>query len=414
MVEISKLLRRISFILTRLYFSCNNGVEIPMFWKKLAQDGRARTGIIHTDHGDILTPTFMPVGTQATVKALDSRDIQETGASVILANTYHLHLRPGEDLIAELGGLHKFMSYPGPMLTDSGGFQVFSLGAQREEKEGSEANNVKIDFDGVNFRSHIDGSSHRFSPEIAIDIQHKLGADIIMNFDICTPDSATFEKAHEAMVITHDWAKRCIEAHKTPGPHAWKQFLFGIIQGANHEKLRRESADFISSLPFDGIAVGGESIGYNMEMTRATLDWIADILPEDKPRYTMGVGYDPRDMFSVIARGIDIFDCVAPTRVARNGTLYSRETENLKLNIRNAQFAKDTAAIDAWCDCTTCKNYTRAYIHHLFKTDELLAFKLTSVHNIRFLLKLCEEIRAAITEKRFVALADEWNASTLI
>jgi len=385
-----------------------------MFWKKTAEDGRARTGIIHTDHGDILTPTFMPVGTQATVKALDSRDIAETGASVILANTYHLHLRPGEDLIARLGGLHTFMSYKGPMLTDSGGFQVFSLGAQREEKEGVDANNVKIDFDGVSFRSHIDGSSHRFSPEIAIDIQHKLGADIIMNFDICTPDSATYEKAREAMIITHQWAERCIEAHAQPGPHPWKQFLFGIIQGANHESLRRESAQFISALPFDGIAVGGESIGYNMEMTRTTLDWLEGLLPDDKPRYTMGVGYDPRDMFSVIARGIDMFDCVAPTRVARNGTLYSRDNENLKLNIRNAQFAEDTRAIDAWCDCTTCTTYSRAYIHHLFKADELLAYKLTSAHNTRFLLKLCEEIRAAIQNKQFKQLAEEWNALDLI
>ncbi len=381
-----------------------------MFWELLSTDGRARTGIIHTDHGDILTPTFMPVGTQATVKALDSRDIKEAGASVILANTYHLHLRPGEDLVAELGGVHQFMNYSGPMLTDSGGFQVFSLGAQREEKEGAAANKVKIDFDGVNFRSHIDGSEHRFTPEIAIEIQHKIGADIIMNFDICTPDSATFERAREAMVITHAWADRCIEAHKQKGPHAWKQFLFGIIQGANHEQLRRESAEFISSRAFDGIAVGGESIGYNMEMTATTLDWIADILPEDKPRYTMGVGYSPRDIFTVISRGVDMFDCVAPTRVARNGTLYTRANDTLKLNIRNAQFARDTEPIDAWCDCLTCKNYTRAYIHHLFKADELLAFKLASVHNIRFMLKLCEEIRDAISQKRFIEYAASWGS----
>lgn len=379
-----------------------------MFWQKTAQDGRARTGIIHTDHGDILTPTFMPVGTQATVKTLDTRDIKETGASVILANTYHLHLRPGEDLVAQLGGVHKFMNYDGPMLTDSGGFQVFSLGAQREEKEGADANNVKIDFDGVSFRSHLDGSLHRFSPEIAIDIQHKLGADIIMNFDICTPDSATFEKAHEAMVITHAWAERCIEAHKQNGPHPWKQYLFGIIQGANHQELRRESAAFIASLPFDGIAVGGESIGYNMEMTATTLDWLEDLLPEDKPRYTMGVGYNPRDMFTVIERGVDIFDCVAPTRVARNGTLYNREGKDLKLNIRNAQFTADTRPIDEWCDCFTCHNHTRAYLHHLFKCDEMLAYKLASVHNVRFMLKLCEEIRQAITRGEFQKYKAEW------
>lgn len=380
-----------------------------MLFEQLTTDGRARTGVIHTDHGDILTPTFMPVGTQATVKALDNRDIRETGASVILANTYHLHLRPGEDLIAELGGVHRFMNYDGPMLTDSGGFQVFSLGAQREEKEGSAgANNVKIDFDGVSFRSHIDGSTHRFSPEIAVDIQHKIGADIIMAFDICTPDSATYEKAREAMEITHAWAARCIEAHKLGGPHPWKQFLFGIIQGANHEDLRKESARAITALPFDGIAVGGESIGYNMEMTATTLDWLEGLLPENKPRYTMGVGYSPRDIFTVVERGIDIFDCVAPTRVARNGTLYTRETENLKLNIRNAEHAHSTGPIDAWCDCYTCRNHTRAYLHHLFKADELLGYRLASIHNTRFMLKLCEEIHASITKGTFQEYKKSW------
>ncbi|MCX6781190.1 MAG: tRNA guanosine(34) transglycosylase Tgt [Candidatus Magasanikbacteria bacterium] len=381
-----------------------------MFWEQLATDGRARTGVIHTDHGDILTPTFMPVGTQATVKALDSRDIAESGASVILANTYHLHLRPGEDLVASLGGVHGFMNYHGPLLTDSGGFQVFSLGEQQEEKNDGDktANKVKIDFDGVSFRSHIDGSSHRFTPEIAIDIQHKLGADIIMNFDICTPDSANFEKAHDAMITTHAWAERCVAAHQTPGPHPWKQFLFGIIQGANHKELRRESAKFITSLPFDGIAIGGESIGYNMEMTATTLDWLEDLLPADKPRYTMGVGYNPRDIFDVVERGIDIFDCVAPTRVARNGALYSREGVDLKINLRNAAFATDTSPLDAWCDCFTCKHHTRAYIHHLFKCEELLAYRLASIHNIRFLLKLCEEIRAAITAGEFKKYRDSW------
>lgn len=384
-----------------------------MFWEKNAHDGAARTGIIYTDHGDIMTPTFMPVGTQATVKTLDSRDIRAAGASVILANTYHLHLRPGEDTVAELGGVHKFMNYDGPILTDSGGFQVFSLGAQREEREGAAANKVAIDSDGVSFRSHLDGSTHRFTPESAIEIQHKLGADIIMAFDICTPDSATFDEARGAMDTTHAWARRCITAHADAnahkGRHAWQQFLFGIVQGANHRELRRESAEFISSLPFDGIAVGGESIGYNMEATATTLDWIADLLSPDKPRYAMGVGYSPRDMFTVVERGIDMFDCVAPTRVARNGTLYCRAEPNLKLNIRNASHARDTAPIDAWCDCFTCTHHTRAYVHHLFKCDELLGLRLATIHNVRFMLKLCEEIRAAIAQGEFQKLKLEWN-----
>ncbi len=383
-----------------------------MLFKTLATDGRARTGVIHTDHGDILTPTFMPVGTQATVKSLDNRDIRETGASVILANTYHLHLRPGENLVAELGGIHRFMNYDGPMLTDSGGFQVFSLGVQREEKNGSDAataNKVKIDADGVSFSSHLDGSEHRFTPEIAIDIQHKIGADIIMAFDICTPDNASHEKAREAMETTHAWATRCLAAHANPGPHPWHQFLFGIIQGANHEDLRRESARVISAMPFDGIAVGGESIGYNMEATAQILDWIASELPPEKPHYAMGVGYNPRDIFTVVARGIDMFDCVAPTRVARNGTLYTRTTENLKLNIRNAEHTHSAMPLDVWCDCYTCTHHTRAYLHHLFKTEELLGYKLASIHNVRFMLKLCEEIRAAITAGEFEKYKLSWG-----
>ncbi len=382
-----------------------------MFWKKIAQEGAARTGIIHTDHGDILTPTFMPVGTQATVKTLDNDDIRATGASVILANTYHLHLRPGEDTIAKLGGVHRFMNYDRPLLTDSGGFQVFSLGAQREEKDGAHANHVKIDADGVSFRSHLDGSSHRFTPEIAVDIQHKLGADIIMAFDICTPDSATYASARAAMETTHAWARRCIDAQQKKGPHDWTQFLFGIVQGANHRELRRESAQFISSLPFDGIAVGGESIGYNMAATAEILDWLADALPDDRPRYAMGVGYNPRDLFTVVARGIDMFDCVAPTRVARNGTLYCRAAPDLKINIRNAEHATNAAPIDAWCDCFTCTHHTRAYVHHLFKCEEMLAYRLASIHNVRFMLKLCEEMRAAIATGNFKNIQEEWGAT---
>lgn len=401
-----------------------------MFFEVKKIDGRARTGVIHTDHGDILTPTFMPVGTRATVKALTNRDVMETGASVILGNTYHLHLRPGEDLIVELGGLHKFMNYSGPILTDSGGFQVFSLGAQAERKKTAAGISsgtipqdamgvrglvteeipaaVKIDPDGVNFRSYIDGSKHRFTPEIAIAIQKKIGADIIMALDICTPDSATHEEAEKAMQITHCWAERCIEAHKIPGPHPWTQNLFGIIQGANHRDLREESARFITSLPFAGIAIGGESIGYNMGMTATTLDWLENLLPADKPRYTMGVGYSPRDFLVVAARGIDLFDCVAPTRIARTGTVYCRATPSLKINLRNAQFRADTRPLDDWCDCWTCQNHSRAYLYHLFKSSELLAYTLASIHNTRFFIKMGEEIRAAIASGQFAAYAKTW------
>lgn len=378
-----------------------------MFFELLATDGAARAGVIHTEHGDIPTPAFMPVGTQAAVKALTNTDVINAGASVILGNTYHLHLRPGEDLIAKFGGLHRFMNYPGPTLTDSGGFQVFSLGAQRAEKDG--ANNVKIDADGVTFQSHIDGSAHRFTPEIAIEIQKKIGADIIMSFDICTPDAATHEAARAAMNTTHEWARRCVAAHAKSGPHAWKQFLFGIIQGANHRDLREESARFISALPFSGVAIGGESIGYNMEATVTTLDWLASILPTDKPRYTMGVGYKPRDLVAVVAHGADMFDCVAPTRVARNGALYTRDNPEQILNINNAQFRTDRAPIDAWCDCYTCKNHTRAYLHHLFRCKELSALELASVHNVRFMLKVCAEMRAAITAGEFQKFAADWS-----
>ncbi len=354
---------------------------------------RARTGVIHTDHGDIQTPVFMPVGTQATVKSLDWHDLRGAGADagtraeIILGNTYHLHLRPGEDLIAELGGLHKFMNWDAPILTDSGGFQVFSLGA-------------KIDNAGVDFRSHIDGSKHRFSPEVAIDIQKKLGADIIMVFDECTPDKADRIYAREALDRTHDWAKQSLNFFgKIPQRFDHRQFLFGIIQGGRHDDLRIESAKFICDLDFDGIAIGGESIGYNMEVTRSVLESLGEYLPEEKPRYTMGVGFSPENLFDVVERGIDMFDCVAPTRLARTGALYSRDA---RLNICNARFAKDLEPIDSWCDCFTCKNHSRAYLHHLFSAKELTAYRLATIHNVHFMLKLMSEMREAIDADRFL------------
>jgi len=372
---------------------------------------KARTGLIQTNHGVIETPDFMPVGTQATVKTLSKKDLNTIGAQIILANTYHLHLRPTEELIAKFGGLHKFMNWEKPILTDSGGFQVFSLGLQKEAKDiTSNEKLVSIDDDGVTFKSHLDGSTHRFTPEEAINIQHKIGADIIMAFDECTPDDADIAYTKKAMQRTHKWAERCISEHKKNTEyHGYKQFLFGIIQGANHEDLRKESAQIISSLDFDGIAIGGESIGYNMEATKNILDWISDIIPEDKPHYTMGVGFNPSDLFEVVERGVDMFDCVAPTRVARNGRLFVHKEINPKMyiNIKNSEFKTDDQPIDTKCGCFTCQNHSRAYLHHLFKADEILGLRLASIHNLYFFLELMRQIREAIKEDRFLELKKE-------
>jgi tRNA-guanine transglycosylase len=380
---------------------------------------RARTGIIHTDHGDIETPIFMPVGTQATVKALNSKDLHEIDAQIILANTYHLHLRPGEDLIADHGGLHNFMKWDGPMLTDSGGFQVFSLGKQKEQKESSSVGKqdtnhgslVDIDDEGVTFRSHLDGSKHRFTPASAIETQHKLGADIIMAFDECTPDTATREETKRAMDRTHRWAQTCIDAHKqNTAYHGYRQFLFGIIQGSQYEDLRIESAKTISAMDFDGIAIGGESIGYNMDATADILDWVMPHIPEHKPHYTMGLGHSPRDFFAVVERGIDMFDCVSPTRMARNGTLFVHPSisPNCRINITNKAFREDKLPIDPLFERSPVGEYSRAYVHHLFQTREILAYRIATMHNLAFLLTLMEDMRTAIKEDRFEALKADW------
>ncbi len=399
------------------------------------KNSRARAGVIHTDHGDIPTPVFMPVGTQATVKSLDSADLHALDAPIILGNTYHLHLRPGEDLIARAGGLHKFMNWDRPILTDSGGFQVFSLGAQKERKNSQETNEkgdpvdggklVDIDEDGVTFRSHIDGSTHRFTPESAIETQQKIGADIIMAFDECTPDNASESYTREAMERTHRWAARCAEAfqNKKHAP-AYRQFLFGIIQGSNRKPLREESAKAIAALNFDGIAIGGESVGYNMEATKDILDWVMPHLPEDKPHYAMGLGFSPMDLFEVVERGVDMFDCVAPTRMARTGTLFIRDANHrqsagsrpqrekkFRLNITNAQFREDPGPIDPACTCPTCQGYSRRYLHHLFNTQELLAYRLATIHNLHFFLSLMRDMRAAILDDRFLELKKAWAKS---
>ena len=397
---------------------------MPFFeLKSKDKNSRARAGIIHTDHGDIETPIFMPVGTQATVKTLDSRDLSDMQAQIILGNTYHLHLRPGENVIAEAGGLHKFINWDKPILTDSGGFQVFSLGLQKksenkvavkkmnQQEEVPPEQLVSIDEEGVTFKSHIDGSTHRFTPESAIDTEHRLGADIIMAFDECTPDTASREYTAEAMERTHRWAERSFTAHeKNTTYHGYRQFLFGIIQGANYEDLRKESAQFISSLNFDGIAIGGESIGYNMEATANILDWVYPLIPENKPRYAMGVGLYPADLLVAIEHGVDMFDCVAPTRLARHGMLFCFDKEKKhRLNIKNVRYIKDAGPIDADCDCSTCLNYSRAYLHHLFAADEMTGLRLASIHNLRFMLKLMEQARQAIGADSWQNLLKKWG-----
>ena len=384
------------------------------FFQLLHQDknSHARLGQIETDHGVIETPTFMPVGTQASVKTLDQVDLENIDASIILGNTYHLHLRPGEDLISEGGGLHKFMNWNKPILTDSGGFQVFSLGLQKEKLQSKDQGKlVKIDDDGVTFSSHIDGSKHRFTPETSIEIQHKLGADIIMAFDECTPDDADLDYTKKALSRTHTWAKRSLEAHqKNTSYHGYKQFLFGIIQGAQHKELREESARFISSLDFDGIAIGGESIGYNMKATAEIMDWVYPILPEDKPHYTMGLGLNPLDLLIAVEHGADMFDCVAPTRLARHGMIYIFDPKNNhRLNIKNATFTKDTQPLDPTCDCSTCQRYSRSYLHHLFAAGEMSGMRLASIHNLRFMLKLMDDTRTAIAEDRFKEYKERWE-----
>lgn len=381
------------------------------FFELKHKDGRARAGVIHTEHGDIETPVFMPVGTQATVKALDPEDLRGIGAQIILSNNYHLELRPGAETVAKLGGLHKFMNWQKPILTDSGGFQVFSLEKEKMNTKSVQGGLVKIDEDGVDFRSHIDGSTHRFTPESAIRFEHLLGADIIMAFDQCTSDEAPREEVIAAMERTHRWAERCLDAHKNDSTRpGHQQYLFGIIQGSKYEDLRRESAKFITSLPFDGIAIGGESTGYNMPLTAQILDWIEPILPENKPRYTMGVGFAPEDLFTVVERGVDMFDCVSPSRMARNGTLFSSDARETKwrVNIENAEYRFDERPVDSKCDCYTCRNFTRAYLNHLFRAEELLVYRLATIHNLRFFIKLMEEIRKSIIENRFQELKKEW------
>lgn len=359
--------------------------------KTKCKDTAARTATVHTPHGDINTPIFMPVGTQATVKAMTPRQVKETGAEIILANTYHLYLRPGHDLVKEAGGLHKFMSWDKPILTDSGGFQVFSLGDLR-----------KITEEGAQFSSHLDGSKHMFSPEKAMEIEQALGADIIMAFDECTEYPADYDRVVRAMERTHRWAERCKKA-KTREDQA----LFGIVQGGTYSDLRVESAKAIAAMDFPGNAIGGLSVGEPKDMMNDMLDVTVPHLQETKPRYLMGVG-SLDCIIDGVARGVDMFDCVLQTRMARTGTAM---TKRGRLVIRNAQFARDFRPIDENCSCYACQNFTRAYIRHLVKTNEILASVLLSIHNVHTTLNFVKEIRAAIENGTFADYKNEFFAN---
>lgn len=338
----------------------------------------ARAGELITPHGVIKTPVFMPVGTQATVKAMSSRELCEIGSQIILGNTYHLYLRPGADIIAEAGGLHNFMNWERPILTDSGGFQVFSL---------SKLN--KINDSGVECRSHIDGSKHFMSPKWAMDIQLKLGSDIAMCFDQCTPYPCTKQAAEDSLRRTSIWAAQCREIHPMQ-----TQALFGIVQGSVFEDLRERSAKEIAAFDFPGYAIGGLSVGEPHSEMYKILDVLNPILPREKPRYLMGVGY-PTNLIEGIARGVDMFDCVLPTRNGRNGTLM---TSFGRVNIKAKKYERDFSPVDPLCDCTLCKQHTRAYLRHLFRAGEILASRLCSEHNLRFLIRLASDARKAITE----------------
>lgn len=359
---------------------------------KTCKQSGARLGRLHTPHGVIDTPVFMPVGTLATVKTMSPEEIKEMGAGILLSNTYHLWIRPGEDIVEEAGGLHKFMNWDGAILTDSGGFQVFSLSDMR-----------KIEEEGVHFRSHLNGAPLFLSPEKAIQIENSLGADIIMAFDECPPYPATHEYAKQSLERTSRWAERCLEAHKKPE----QQGLFGIIQGGMYKDLREQSAKDLLSLDFPGYAVGGLSVGEPKEIMYEALEWTTPLLPSNKPRYLMGVG-SPDALIEGAIRGIDMFDCVLPTRIARNGTTM---TSSGRVVIRNAQYERDFGPLDPECDCYTCRNYSRAYLRHLIKADEVFGIRLTTYHNLYFLIKLMERVRQAILEDRLLDFRDQFFAT---
>jgi queuine tRNA-ribosyltransferase len=351
----------------------------------------ARVGVLQTPHGKVPTPVFAPVGTQATVKTVSPRELEELGVSLVVANTYHLYLRPGTDVVAKVGGLHSFMGWQGPILTDSGGFQVFSMEHLR-----------KVDDDGVTFRSHVDGSEHRLTPEKSVALQEQLGADIIIALDVCPPYPS--DRAHNRIALdrTHRWAERCLEVQTRTD-----QMLLGVVQGGTYADLRAEGAHHLSSLGFPGYAIGGLSVGEPKEIMHEMLEITIPLLPEDKPRHLLGVG-SPEDLFESVARGIDIFDCALPTRVARNGTFFTREG---RINIRNADYKDDPSPVDPECGCYACRQFSRAYLRHLVMAKEILGLRLASLHNLHFMLSLIKEIREAILQDRFPELKEQFLSS---
>ncbi len=404
--------------------------------EKKMEKGFGRAGVLETLHGSIQTPAFVTVGTKATVKALTPAQVRETGAQVVLANTYHLYLEPGEKVVEQGGGLGKFMGWDGPTMTDSGGFQVFSLGGKGTSKitphkqhsdilqnvrmfpeGGSEAPLVKIDEDGVTFKSYKDGSTHRFTPERSIEIQHAIGADIIFAFDECTSPTASYEYQKEAMERTHRWAARCLERHRELKVESEKlkvgnsPTIFGIVQGGRHEDLRKESARVIGGMlarhslgeggGFDGFGIGGS---FDKEDMGSAVRWVNELLPEEKPRHLLGIG-DPLDLFGAVENGCDLFDCVAPTRQARTGSLYTRHG---RFNIENAKYKTDFSPIEEGCECSTCKTFTRAYLAHLFRSNEILANTLASIHNVYFIVQLVKKMRQGILDGTFSKLKEDF------
>jgi len=379
--------------------------------KKLGGETLGRAGTIHTPHGDIATPAFITVGTKATVKALTPEQVRGMGADAVLANTYHLYLEPGDELVRDAGGLGKFMNWDGPTFTDSGGFQVFSLGTAfgkgvskvatgevSEEDEPTQHERLaKIDDDGVTFKSYLNGTSHRFTPERSIQIQHNIGADIIFAFDECTSPTDSLSYQKESLERTHEWAKRSLDEHKRLGG---PQSLYGVVQGGRFQDLREHSARTLGAMDFDGYGIGGS---FTKNDISTAVRWVTSILPENKPRHLLGIG-EPLDLFLGVENGIDTFDCVAPTRVGRNGGLYTKDG---RINITNAKFVRDFTPLDDGCDCYTCTNFTRAYLAHLFRAEEMLAATLASIHNLYFITNLVKQIRQSILDGNYDALKEE-------
>ncbi len=386
--------------------------------KKLASS-LGRAGVLGTPHGDILTPAFVPVGTKATVKSITPEQIKDLGAQVVLANTYHLYLQPGDELVSDAGGLHKFMNWDGPTITDSGGFQVFSLGAAYGKElskvvaisdpslliperadETTLPKLAKIGADGVSFKSHLDGSIHYITPERSIEIQHNLGADIIFAFDECISPAEDLRYQREALERTHRWAERCLDFHRTK-ENKDRQALFGIVQGGRNEDLRKKSATIIGGMGFDGFGIGGS---FAKEDMGSAVKWVNEVLPEEKPRHLLGIG-EPEDLFMGVENGVDLFDCVAPTRNARNGSLYTKEG---KINITNAKYTKDFSPIEKDCECYTCKNYSRSYLCHLFKSKEMLGATLATIHNLYFIVNLVSKMRESIIDGSFLEFKESF------